>query len=303
MCTFCIHKNHKFHKLFQNMNGKSYESGNVASILDAYFRDISVYDLLTKEEEREISAKSFGNCEDARNIMILSNLRLVVYVAKEYARKFDVPLGDLINEGNIALMDAVEKYNPNHEPYARFSTYAVRGIRQHIKRVIENQNRVVRIPVGRIEKISKIDRANHTLSFELGRDPSTNEISERTGLGIVSVTRTLKCGYSWIVSIHSPISDNNPFTYADNLSSDTERVDVGISRAEDLAQLSEALTVLTPKELIIIKRRFGLNEVPVETLDQIGLSLGLTRERIRQIESKALGKLRRKIAELERGGL
>lgn len=285
------------------MNGKSYESGNVVSIIDTYFRDISVYGLLTNEEEKEISAKSFAGCEVSRTIMTESNLRLVVYVAKEYARRFDVPLGDLIGEGNIALMDAVEKYNPNHEPYARFSTYATWGIEQRIKRTIENQNRVVRVPVGRIEKIKKIDKAIYALFSKLGRKPSISEISERTGLGSVSVVRTMKCDYSRIVSIDSPISDNNPFTYADNLSSDAERVDVGISRAEDLAQLSKALEYLKPKELDIIRRRFGLNGGRMETLDQIGFGLKRTRERVRQIESAALKKLRKTIAQLERDGL
>lgn len=285
------------------MSERNYRSGGKDFLIEMYLNDASIRDLLTPEQEKEISAKARSGCSESRTMMIESNLFLVVSIAVVYARKFGISLNDLISEGNIGLMKAVEKYNPNHEPYAKFSTYATWWIRQNIKRAIENQSRVVRVPVGRIEKISKIGRANRTLSHELGRDPSTSEISERTGLGIVSVNRTLGCANTWIVPIDSPISDNNPTTYAEILSSNVERVDVGITRVEDLAQLSKALTVLTPKELVIIKRRFGFNEVPVETLDQIGLSLGLTRERIRQIQSNALKKLGREMEKLERGGL
>ncbi len=279
------------------MSNKGYSFANENLSLKLYIRDASVNGLLTPDEEKEISAKAFGGCGVSREKMIVSNLFLVVSVARDF-EGYNVPFLDLINEGNIGLMTAVERYNPERKPYAKFSSYAVWWIRHYVTRAVQTQSRTVRIPVNQTEKLGKIYKASSKLYYELERKPSTEEISEVTGYSTKLIKRTLKSD-SGIISIDEPVFGDSSTTIGERLSCDIERVDVSMSRAEDRELLNRALNQLTSKEQIVIKRRFGLDEVVPETLDQIGLDFGLTRERIRQIEAKALGKLKEGIEHLE----
>jgi RNA polymerase primary sigma factor len=267
------------------------------SSVSLYLRQAAGTDLLTLEEEREVSAKSFAGCPRSVETMILSNLFLVVEIAGNYTGS-GVPLGDLINEGNIGLMKAVTRYDPSHKNSAKFSTYAGWWIRHYIIRACRSQARVVRVPINQIEKLSKINKAISAFYSEFGRNPTVDEISEETGFTPRTIRISIRTS-SKIVSIDDNLFPGSDLTLADTLSADNERVDATLVKKEYLDLLSDSLSVLTEKEKKIIQRRFGLDGFKEETLENIGLSFGLTRERIRQIEAKALTKIRERIEELQ----
>ena len=261
-----------------------------ADAIKLYLKEIQKSTLLTAEEERELAGLIAQGDEAARARMIESNLRLVVKFAKRYMNR-GLPFLDLIEEGNMGLIKAVEKFKVSKG--CRFSTYATWWVRQSIERALVNQSRTIRLPVHVADDINKFVKISRELVQRLKRDPSLEEIAESMGVEVAYVRRMtilLKKTYS----IEHPMGDNSDYSLIDTIE-DKNQVDPG-SMIEDLdrfAHVREWMEELTETEREILSLRFGLEDREPQTLDTIGQKFGVTRERIRQIEAKSLAKLRK----------
>ena len=253
-----------------------------------YLGDIDRTPLLTAADERELATRVLTGDVEARDRMVRANLRLVVNIARGYTGK-GLALQDLIEEGNLGLLRAVEGFDPNMN--TRFSTYASYWIKQSIKRALVNTAKTIRIPAYMVELLSKWRRATNKLNDELGRPPTPEEIAKLLGLpkkklSIIkkaisvynSTPQTDQSEAGW--SIDEMLMDNRSKT------PDDEMVET-----DDLKQVLVLLEKMDKREATVLKMRFGLDEEEPKTLKEIGESLGLTRERVRQIESEALAKL------------
>jgi len=255
-----------------------------------YLRDIQRTPLLTAESEKELARKVEAGDHEARNRMIESNLRLVVKIAKRYINR-GLPFLDLIEEGNLGLIKAVERFSLAKE--CRFSTYATWWIRQSIERSLVNQARTIRLPVHVSDDISRMLRMVRTLTNELHREPSAEEIAV-TMKAKPQYVRRLMTLLRRTCSMETPIGDGNDYflidTIEDNSLVSPSQLLENVNRFENI---SRHFTALTENEQKILTLRFGLNDHEPQTLDTIGHQFGVTRERIRQIESKALERLRK----------
>lgn len=254
-----------------------------------YLRDIQRTPLLNAEDEKVLARKVEQGDRAARNKMIESNLRLVVKIAKRYLNR-GLPFLDLIEEGNLGLMKAVERFSLEKE--CRFSTYATWWIRQSIERALVNQSRTIRLPVHVSDDISRMLKVSRQLSQELHREPSVQELAETMQIKPLHVRR-LMILLKRTCSIDTPIGDGNDFFLVDTLEdssavSPSELLE-NINRYELIA---EHFDKLSESEKTILGLRFGLDDQDPQTLDTIGQSFGVTRERIRQIEAKSLEKLK-----------
>ena len=254
-----------------------------------YLKEIGQVPLLTAEQETELARAAQAGDEDARRHLSEANLRLVVSVAKRYAGR-GLPFLDLIQEGNLGLMKAAEKFEP--ERGFKFSTYATWWIRQAITRAIADQARTIRIPVHMVETINKVIRVSRQLLQELGHDPSPNEIAAEMNMPVDKVREILKIAQE-PVSLETPIGEEEDSHLGDFIP------DEGASEPSEAAsytllkeQLVSVLSTLTPREEKVLKLRFGLEDGRTRTLEEVGKEFNVTRERIRQIEAKALRKLR-----------
>mgnify|MGYP000776470740 CR=1 FL=1 len=254
-----------------------------------YLKEIGKVPLLSAEEEIELAKRMENGDQEAKKRLAEANLRLVVSIAKRYVGRGMLFL-DLIQEGNLGLIKAVEKFD--YRKGYKFSTYATWWIRQAITRAIADQARTIRIPVHMVETINKLIRVSRQLLQELGREPTPEEISEEMGMPVDRVREILKISQE-PVSLETPIGEEEDSHLGDFIP------DEGASEPSEAAsftllqeQLVDVLSTLTPREEKVLKLRFGIEDGRPRTLEEVGKEFNVTRERIRQIEAKALRKLR-----------
>ncbi len=254
-----------------------------------YLKEIGQIPLLDLDTETELARKMYEGDEDAKNRLVESNLRLVVSIAKRYMGKGMVLL-DFIQEGNLGLMKAVEKFD--YTKGYKFSTYATWWIRQAISRAIADQSRTIRIPVHMVETIHKVSRSQRQLLQEYGREATSDEIAADIGMNADKVREIMKISQD-PVSLETPIGEADDSHLSDFIPDDDTPTPVDEASYHILReQLGEVLHTLTPREEMVLKLRFGLVDGRTRTLEEVGQEFNITRERIRQIEAKALRKLR-----------
>ena len=254
-----------------------------------YLKEIGRINLLTADEEYEYALQAQEGNEDAKRILAESNLRLVVSIAKRYVGR-GMAFLDLIQEGNIGLMKAVEKFDPG-KGY-KFSTYATWWIRQAITRAIADQARTIRVPVHMVETINKLARVQRQLTQELNREPTPEEIAEEMEIPVEKVMEIQKIAQD-PVSLETPIGEEDDSHLGDFIQDDDSPAPHDSAAYTLLKeQLEEVMNTLTPREAKVLKLRFGLEDGKARTLEEVGREFEVTRERIRQIEAKALRKLR-----------
>ncbi len=254
-----------------------------------YLKEIGKVPLLTNEREHELAERMANGDEAAKSELVEANLRLVVSIAKRYVGRGMYFL-DLIQEGNLGLMKAVDKFD--YTKGYKFSTYATWWIRQAITRAIADQARTIRIPVHMVETIHKVSRYSHQMLQELGREATAEEIGEKMGMSADKVREILKIAQD-PVSLETPIGEEEDSHLGDFIPDDETPAPADAASATILREVIEReLHTLTPREEHVIKLRFGLYDGRTRTLEEVGKEFDITRERIRQIEAKALRKLR-----------
>ena len=267
----------------------SYEGINVDDPVRMYLREIGRIPLLTFDEELDLAKKVLKGDEDAKQKLAESNLRLVVSIAKKYVGRGMLFL-DLIQEGNMGLIKAVEKFD--YTKGFKFSTYATWWIRQAITRAIADQARTIRIPVHMVETINKLIRTSRHLLQQLGREPTPDEIAAEMEIPVEKVIEIQKIAQD-PVSLETPIGEEDDSHLGDFIQDDDSPAPQDSAAYTMLReQLEEVMNTLTPREAKVLKLRFGLEDGKSRTLEEVGREFQVTRERIRQIEAKALRKLR-----------
>lgn len=269
---------------------KLISEASVDDPIKIYLRDIGRYKLLTAEEEVEIAKRMAAGDEEAKTILNQSNLRLVVHIAKRYVDRTPLKLLDLIQEGNLGLMKAVEKFD--YSKGFRFSTYATWWIRQSITRAMADQSRIVRLPVHMVETINRLLKTTKVLQQELGREPTTAELAVRMEVPEDKIEEIRRISQD-TTSIDSPLGDEGDGTIMDTIADPTIMLPEDETYKKGLkTQLLSIIASLTPREQKVIRLRYGLDDGRPRTLEEVGHLFEVTRERIRQIEAKALRKLR-----------
>ena len=262
---------------------------NVDDSVKIYLKDIGRVPLLTADQEIELAKRMEEGDEEAKKTLSEANLRLVVSIAKRYVGR-GMQFLDLIQEGNLGLMKAVEKFD--YTKGFKFSTYATWWIRQAITRAIADQARTIRIPVHMVETINKQSRATRQLLQRLGREPSAEEIAEYMGCSVEKVREIQKIAQD-PVSLETPIGEEEDSHLGDFLEDDKAMSPSEVAEGKMLKeQLFQVLNTLTPREQKVLRLRYGLDDSHPRTLEEVGREFNVTRERIRQIEAKALRKLR-----------
>jgi RNA polymerase primary sigma factor len=263
-------------------------AAETADPLKLYVRQIGDGRLLTPQEERELARRKDAGDEDAKRRLIESNLRLVMSITRNYT-KAGVPLLDLIQEGNLGLIRAVEKFD--YKLGFKLSTYATWWIRQAVTRALADQGRTIRLPVHVADQVKKLLRARRTLTQKLNRDPTEAELAKESGFTVERVEELLELVEDPI-SIHIPVGDGES-SYGDLIEdTKTDPPDAATALKLRSAELKRAMLRLSPRARSVLMRRFGLDGNPPQTLEQVGVSLGITRERVRQLEARALRELR-----------
>jgi RNA polymerase primary sigma factor len=260
--------------------------------LSRYLRDLSRIPLLTQEEEIELAGRIQNGDEAAREQMIRSNLRLVIAIAQDYV-DLGVPLMDLIAEGNIGLMHAVDRFDPSRG--AKLSTYAASWIKQTIKRALAEQSRTVRVPNQMAVKVTRMRRVSAQLSAELGREATDDELSEELGIAAEKIAQLKMIGVR-PASLDAPVTDDGDEETAlsEIIADEQTRTPLDLLREKDfLGEIDAVLGSLNKREATIIEHRFGLHGLAAKTLEQVSELIGVTRERVGQLEGAALAKLRR----------
>ena len=254
-----------------------------------YLKEIGKISLLSLDEETELSKRIAEGDEEAKNRLAESNLRLVVSIAKRYVGRGMLFL-DLIQEGNIGLMKAVEKFDAD-KGY-KFSTYATWWIRQAITRAIADQARTIRVPVHMVETINKLSRYQRQLTLELNREPTDEELAKKMGMSPDKVREVIKIAQD-PVSLETPIGEEEDSHLGDFVPDESNMSPEDFTIHEMLKEeIGDVLLTLTEREEQVLRLRFGLDDGSSKTLEEVGQMFGVTRERIRQIEAKALRKLR-----------
>jgi len=269
-----------------------FEQEDLPDAVQMYLKSIGRTPLLTGKEEKELAKRSEQGDEEARQRLVQANLRLVVSIAKHYVnRSSNLGILDLIQEGNIGLSRAVDKFD--YRKGFKFSTYATWWIRQAITRALADQSRTIRIPVHMVETISKYTQIRRRLAQELGRDPLAEEVAIEMGIAVEKVRHIQEISQE-VLSLESPVGDEDGDSTLSEFIKDEKSLtpDQMTSHALLREKLIEIMNDLTPREREIITMRFGLEDGVTHTLEEVGKKFGVTRERIRQIEAKALEKMR-----------
>jgi RNA polymerase primary sigma factor len=277
-------------------NLKDRSSYDADTAIKLYLREIGQVKLLTPQEEIDLAARIKKGDKRAREQMIKANLRLVVKIAHDY-EGLGLPLLDLINEGNIGLMKAVERFDPAKG--GKLSTYGSWWIKQSIKRALANQSKTIRLPVHLVDKISKMRRTAMKLQEEFGREPTDEELGEELGISAARVAQ-LRTAAIRPASLDAPIGDDDSNNFAEVVQD--ENADTPYEQLEEKTvnkMLHEMIKTLDPREATILRYRFGLDGGTEKTLEEVGEKFGVTRERVRQIQNIALNKLRKMIEKLE----
>lgn len=263
-------------------------SETVQSPLETYLKEINETALLNADEEKQLAYRIEKGDAEARDRMVRANLRLVVNISRSYTGK-GLVLQDLIEEGNLGLLRAVEGFDPTMN--TRFSTYASYWIKQSIKRALVNTAKTIRVPAYMVELLAKWRRANAILHDKLGRPPSHEEIAASLDLPKKKLN-IIKKAIKVYHSAPQPEQSDSGWSLEEMImDSNTKSPDNEMVEADDLVHVKDLLGKMDPREAIVLKMRFGLDDEQPKTLKEIGESLGLTRERVRQIESEALEKL------------
>jgi RNA polymerase primary sigma factor len=259
-------------------------------MLPSYFHEIGKIPLLTAEEEVELSLQVQAGCEVARNRMITANLRLVARIAGEFSQ-FGLPLADLISEGNLGLIKAVERFRPHKG--SKFSSYASWWIRQAIHRALAEQAHAIRLTPLAMSKLAKLRRVAHGMAGAMGREPTDEELAEELGMEASSVQH-LKNVSARPASMDAAVSDDGATTLGSLLVDESAEDPLEALSGKDLGiEAGELLAALKTRERAVVVRRFGLEGHRAMTLEEIGSELGCTRERVRQIQDEALKRMRR----------
>ena len=270
------------------------------SSTNVYMREIMKTDLITPEKEIELADRISKGDGKAREHLIKANLRLVVKIARDYS-DYGLPLADLISEGNIGLMKAVDKFDP--EKGGKLSTYAAWWIKQSIKRALSNQSKTIRLLVHMIDKLAKVRRISALLSEDLGRLPTNEELSEELGIPLKKLV-LLKQYAMRPVSLDAPLGDDDG-THLGEMVQDEKAVDpsMTLENSNLHGELDELLDSLDEREAHIIDHRFGLNGKKPLTLEEISRDFGVSRERIRQVQNIALAKMKKILGKKDESSL
>jgi len=273
--------------LFELVDAIEPQDEETRNSTSAYLNEIGLIPLLSADDELRLAALVRAGDTEARRQMIEANLRLVVAVARGYVGR-GVALLDLIEEGNLGLIRAVEKFDPDRK--LRFSTYAVWWIRQSVQHALMHQSRTVRVPVHVLRELAQVLRARRQLIMTLARPPTMEELAQAIGKNPTAVAE-LFCVTEHISSLDAPRSDTDDRALLDQMVSE-ETVGLGPTEDAPTSRIDALIAELPPRQRQVLERRYGLNDHGVQTLAEIAAEFGLTRERVRQIQSQALGKLR-----------
>ena len=266
------------------------EGAGIDDPVRAYFKSIGKTRLLSADEEIELAKRIANGDEDAKKRLTEANLRLVVSIAKRYSGKDkDMNLLDLIQEGNIGLMKAVERFD--YTKGFKFSTYATWWIRQAITRSIADQGRTIRIPVYMVDTINKMNRVKKQLRLELNMEPTAEQIADRMGISEEKVCEIMMAALD-PVSLETPVGEEEDSKLEDFVQDSAQSVERTVMQTRLKEQVDEALRKLPEREEQVLRLRFGLDDGRERTLEEVGREFNVTRERIRQIEAKALRRLR-----------
>ena len=267
------------------------------SSLKLYLREISKTPLLTIQEENDLAERIKMGDRDARDHMIKANLRLVVKIAHDYSG-YGLSLSDLVSEGNIGLMNAVERFDP--EKGGKLSTYGAWWIKQSIKRALANQSKTIRLPIHMVDKIARMRRISSILAESLGREPSDDELATELGLPRQKIAM-LKQAAQRPTSLDAPVNEGEAMEYGDIISDDSASDPLEALSDKNLhGEIDGLLSILNERERRIIDERFGLSGLKPMLLEDVGREFGVSRERIRQLQNSALAKMRKALLKKEK---